>query len=91
MLLEIRDRRVQAKIRDRIEGLAFEPEKQGKPMSGDLRGYRSLRAVGQRYRIVYRVERARVTVVIAGIGIRKDGDKGDIYALAHRLLRLGLL
>lgn len=34
------------KIRGRIDGLAEEPEKQGKPLTGELAGYRSLRAAG---------------------------------------------
>ena len=91
MLSEIRDQRILLKLQDRIDGLSFEPDKQGKPMTGDLLGYRSLRAVGQRYRILYRVERSKVLVHVVAIGIRKEGDQQDIYALAYKLLRLGLL
>jgi len=54
-------------------------------------GFRSVRAVGQRYRIVYRVERREVVVVIVAVGRRKARDKNDIYELAKKLLRLGLL
>ena len=90
-LAEIRDRRILARIRDRIDGLSIDPEKQGKPLGDDLRGYRSLRAVGQRYRILYRVDRQTVTVSVAAVGLRKEGDRHDIYASARRLLRLGLL
>jgi len=50
-----------------------------------------LGAVGQRYRIVYRVERREVVVVIVAVGRRKASDKNDIYELAKKLLRLGLL
>ncbi|MDJ0589387.1 MAG: hypothetical protein QNJ72_05225 [Pleurocapsa sp. MO_226.B13] len=57
------------------------PEKQGKALSGKLKGYRSVRALGQRYRIVYRVERSTITVLIVGAGIRKEGIKKDIYAI----------
>ena len=91
MLSGILDQRVLLKLQERIDGLSFEPFQQGKPMTGDLMGYRSLRAVGQRYRILYRVERTRVLVHIVAIGIRKEGDKRDIYAVAARLFRLGLL
>jgi mRNA-degrading endonuclease RelE of RelBE toxin-antitoxin system len=35
-------------------------------------------AVGQRYRIVYRVERREVVVVIVAVGRRKARDKNDI-------------
>ncbi|MBI3961934.1 MAG: type II toxin-antitoxin system RelE/ParE family toxin [Deinococcus sp.] len=91
MLKAILDRRIQKKIRDRIDGLALEPEKQGKPLTGDLAGYRSLRTVGQRYRIIYGVYRNQVEVLVVAVGIRKEGSKGDVYALAKKLLRLGLL
>ena len=91
MLGRITDRRIQEGIRDRIDGLAADPDKQGKPLTGDLAGYRSLRAVGQRYRIIYRVEREQVRVLVVALGLRKEGDKRDIYALARKLLRQNLL
>ena len=91
MLEEIQDRRVREKIRDRIDGLAEEPEKQGKPLTGELAGYRSLRAVGQRYRIIYRIEDGKVLVLVMALGMRKEGSGRDIYALARKILRLRLL
>lgn len=91
MLKSIRDRRVQHKILEAIGRLAQEPEKQGKALTDELAGYRSLRAVGPRYRIIYKVEQDRVIVSVIAIGIRKKGDKRDIYALAQRLVRLGLV
>jgi mRNA interferase RelE/StbE len=91
MLKAIPDARVRGKIRDRIDGLRSEPEKQGKPLTGDLMGYRSLRAAGQRYRIIYQVEKGKVVVFVVALGIRKEGGKADIYLLARKLLRLGLL
>jgi len=91
MLEAIQDRRVRDKIRDRIDGLAEEPEKQGKPLTGELTGYRSLRAVGQRYRIIYRIEEGKVLVHVMALGIRKEGSGKDIYMLAQKLLRLRLL
>ncbi len=91
MLEAIQDRRVRGKIRDRIDGLAEEPVKQGKPFMADLAGYRSLRAVGQRYRIIYRVEENKVLVLVVALGIRKGGSKRDVYVLARKLLRLRLL
>jgi len=91
MVLEIADRRVQEKILARMTALANDPELQGKPLNDDLAGYRSVRAVGQRYRIIYRVERSIVTVVIVAAGIRKEGSRGDIYRVAAKLIRLGLL
>jgi len=91
LLKEISDRRIRQKICDRIDKLRESPEIQGKPLLGELDGYYSVRAVGQRYRIVYAIEQAQVTVMIVALGIRKDGSKQDVYALAKKLLRLGLL
>ena len=91
MLKDISDRRIRQKIQKRIDGLAEEPEKQGKPLVEELEGYRSLRAVGQRYRIIYAVERKRVVVYVMAVGLRKQGSRSDIYQIAKKLLRLGLL
>jgi mRNA interferase RelE/StbE len=90
-LAAISDKRVQRGIFERAEALARDPEMQGKPLVGPLAGCRSVRAVGQRYRIVYRVERGRVVVIVLAVGLRKDGDRADVYALAKKLVRLGLL
>ena len=57
LLSKIKDKREQQVLKKRIEKLALEPEKQGKALSGRLKGYRSVRALGQRYRIVYRIDR----------------------------------
>ena len=91
LLREISDRRIRQKISDRIDKLKESPEMQGKPLIGELDGYYSVRAVGQRYRIIYTIEQAQVIVMIVALGIRKDGSKQDVYALAKKLLRLGLL
>ena len=91
MLAAIKDRRIQEQIRDRIDGLAHDPHLQGKPLLGELTGYRSLRAAAQRYRIIYRVHLGRVEVLVVAIGLRREGNREDIYRLAQRLLRLRLL
>ena len=91
LLAEIKDRRVQESIRQRINRLEYEPDKQGKPMNDELIGYRSVRVVGQRYRILYTIEAERVTVIVVALGIRKQGDKKDVYELAKKLLRSDLL
>lgn len=91
LLDDISDRRIQAKIIERIAALANNPEKQGKPLANELDSYRSVRAVGQRYRIIYRVDGDKVLVLIVVVGIRKEGDKKDVYRLAQRLVRLGIL
>jgi mRNA interferase RelE/StbE len=91
MLAAITDRRIREKLASVIDGLEFNPELRGKPLDDDLAGYRSIRAVGQRYRIIYRVERSMVTVVVVAAGIRKEGSREDIYRVAAKLIRLGLL
>ncbi len=91
LLREIKDKRVQASIRHRIDRLAYEPYKQGKPMNDELIGYRSVRAVGQRYRILYTIEDQKVTVIVVTLGIRKEGDKKDVHEQARKLARRGLL
>jgi mRNA interferase RelE/StbE len=91
LLKEISDRRIRQKISDRIDKLQESPEMQGKPLIGELDGYYSVRAVGQRYRIIYAIEQSQVTVMVVALGIRKDGSKQDVYALAKKLLRMGLL
>lgn len=91
MLGSIADKRIQGKIIERGEELAVEPEKQGKALVDDLSGFRSVRAVGQRYRILYKVESEEVIVFVVAVGVRKEGSKSDIYHLAKKLLRLGLV
>jgi mRNA interferase RelE/StbE len=91
MLERIADRGVREQIVGRAEKLADEPEKQGKALLGELAGLRSLRASGQRYRIIYRVERGRVLVVIVAVGIRKQGSRRDVYELAQKLFRARLV
>lgn len=91
MLAEITDRRIKEQISKRIEALTGEPEKLGKSLLGELSGYRSLRAAGQRFRVIYKIEKKQVIVIVVALGIRKEGDKRDIYALAQKLVKLGLL
>ncbi|MBE0504857.1 MAG: type II toxin-antitoxin system RelE/ParE family toxin [Desulfuromonadales bacterium] len=91
LLSDISDRRIREKIGVVIDRLTEEPEKQGKALLGELAGFRSIRAVGQRYRIIYQIRDNDVVVVIFAVGIRRDGAKDDIYNLAKKLFRLRLL
>ena len=84
LLSKVKNKREQQGLKKRIEKLSSEPEKQGKALSGKLKRYRSVRALGQRYRIVYRVERSMITVIIVGAGIRKEGARKDIYAILNK-------
>ena len=91
MIKGISDARIRKKISDVIDRLASDPEKQGKPLVGELADFRSIRAVGQRYRIIYTLRKKEIIVVIVGVGIRREGDKADIYKLAQKLIRLRLI
>ncbi|MHB8645555.1 MAG: type II toxin-antitoxin system RelE family toxin [Thermomicrobiales bacterium] len=90
-LLNITDMRVRKAIAGRIDELRENPERRGKPLFAELAGYYACRAVGQRYRIIYQLDRQTVIVHLVALGIRKQGDKNDIYTLAQRLFRQGLL
>ena len=59
-------------------------------MVKNLSGYRSIHVAG-RYRIIYKIDKQTVTVYILASGIRKEGDKKDIYKIAKKLLNAGLL
>ena len=87
----IKDTRIKEQISRKINTLADNPEQQGKPLSNELAGYDSVRVVAQRYRILYRLETDQIIVMVVAMGIRKDGDKKDVYALAKKMARLGLL
>lgn len=86
MLAREKDLRQQQALRDRIDRLKSDPEKQGKPLVDKLKGYRSIRAVGQRYRIVYRIDVDQVVVLVVGMGLRREGNRRDIYALLEQLI-----
>jgi len=88
-LQHITDKRVRTNLFKRIEELSKDPERQGKPLRNELAGLRSVRAIGQRYRIIYKVERERVIIFVVAVGIRKAGDRSDIYQIAARLMRSG--
>ena len=85
------DKRTRGAIVRRIDALMEEPEKLGKPLRGLLAGFMSTRAAGQRYRIVYRVDNDRKRVLVYMVGIRKEGNRKDVYALAERLVQRGLI
>ncbi len=91
LLSDISDRRIREKIGTVIDRLSEDPDKQGKSLLGELSGLRSIRAVGQRYRIIYQIRGDEIVVVIVAVGIRRDGARDDIYNLAKKLFKLGLL
>jgi len=60
----------------KLQVLAIDPEF-GKPLSGELKAYRTLRL--SRYRIVYRYDPADDVVWVVSVGIRRAGSPDDVY------------
>jgi len=85
-LLAIKDRRIRKLLYAKAMKLRESPYQQGKPLIRDLAGYRSVRAVGQRYRLIYKLDGVRHEVWVVSLGIRKEGDKTDVYKIASRLM-----
>ena len=85
MLLGIEDRRIRKLIMSKAMGLKTHPDLQGKPLTGEMAGLRSVRAVGQRYRIIYELFPDSHEVWIIAVGIRRAGNRDDIYELTKRL------
>jgi len=90
LIEKIPDRAIQRTILDRIKKLSDEPDKQGRKLVKDLSGFLSVHAAG-RYRIIYKIDKRTVIVYVLATGIRKEGDKRDIYKIAKKLLDAGLL
>lgn len=88
-LESISDVRTRSAVIRKAFALDTEPSKQGKPLSGNLAAYRVVRAAGQRYRVVYQVASLEDVVTVVVIGIRKEGDKRDVYQVAGRRLGKG--
>ena len=85
----ITDVRTRNSIIRKAFDLDTEPEKQGKPLSGDLAAHRAVRAAGQRCRVVYRIASLEGVVTVVVVGIRKEGDKKDVYRVANKRLEKG--
>lgn len=90
MLEAVGDRRIQQQLFDTSKRLEADPGKQGKPLREELFGFRSLRVIGQRYRLIYSIDHVAGAVHVVAAGIRREGARDDVYALAQRLVRLGL-
>ena len=80
------DGKTRTAVARKIEALKESPEKQGKALSGELAGYRSLHAAG-RYRVVYELKVNQGMVIVVASGIRKEGSKIDVYETLKKLLR----
>ena len=91
MLKGITDQRIRRQVPDAIGGIAEDPERKGKPLLGELAGFRSMRAAGQKYRVIYKIEKELVTVAVVAVGRRKEVDRKDVYSLARKLFEQKLL
>ena len=91
MLKGITDRRIRRQVAQAVSGLSVVPEKKGKPLMGEMAGYRSLRTAGQKYRVIYKIEEKEVIVIVVAVGRRKEGDRKDIYSLARKLFEQKLI
>ena len=79
------DNKSQQQFIEKLEVLKEYPLKVGKALKGNLQNYRSIRYVGQRYRIIYQVKETEIEVAV---GIRGDGNrKVDIYELRKKYIR----
>ena len=87
MLAGIRDRRIRQQIIARLHPLQQHPKSIGKPLLGELAGCYSLRVAAQRYRVIYTIVDDRMIVLVIAVGIRKAGERRDIYEIARRLIR----
>jgi mRNA interferase RelE/StbE len=87
----IANRRTRSVIVKRIDALAEELQRKGKPLRGWLVGFYSARAAGQRYRVVYKIDDARKRVLVYMVGMRREGSRRDVYALAEHLVQRGLV
>jgi mRNA-degrading endonuclease RelE of RelBE toxin-antitoxin system len=92
--------KVRKGILDKADALLSheDPRKAHKPLTGPLQGY--YRFTYGRYRAIYSVEdRIRedgtrifhIIIRFVAVGIRKEGDRKDIYNFAMRLLKMGVL
>jgi mRNA interferase RelE/StbE len=82
----ITDVRTRTTIIRKAFELEIEPMAKGKPLGNNLKDYRSIRAAGQRYRIIYQVGLLEGVVTVVVVGIRKEGDKRDAYRVASKRL-----
>lgn len=90
-LTSIKDSRVQQGLKNALERLREDPDKRGKALRDDLLGFRSLRAVGERYRIVYQVVEEQHKVNVVAVGIRKEGSSQDAYKVTSQLVKRGAI
>jgi mRNA interferase RelE/StbE len=90
-LAEIKDTKVQQGLKNALNRLKEDPDKRGKPLREDLIGFRGLRAVGERYRIIFQILDGKHEVHVVAVGMRREGSRTDIYHIMSQLVRSGII
>lgn len=82
--LKAMDKKIRQEVRRSMLPLSSQP-KIGKPLIGQFSGLYSLR-IGNRYRIIYRINEETERIYVELVGERKPGRMDDVYQAAKRLL-----
>jgi mRNA interferase RelE/StbE len=90
LLNGIGNKKIQKSIMNESKLLISNPER-GKPLLAELKKFRSIRVYGGRYRVIYRIRKQDNEIHIHVVGIRREGDKNDVYSIAKKLFKAGLL
>src|SRR5207237_7997745 len=69
--------------------LAVDPEGYGLPLRASLAGY--WKHQFSNHRVVYRIYPQHHVVVVCSVGVRKQGDAGDIYRQLETVAKTGRL
>jgi mRNA interferase RelE/StbE len=85
-LRDLKDKKTRRQIAKGIDGLGLASERQGKALVGPIEGVPSVRAVRDRFRVLYDVDKSARLVSVLLVGERSPGPDADIYALAKKLL-----
>jgi mRNA interferase RelE/StbE len=90
LLNKIGNKKIQKSIINESKSLINNPGR-GKPLLAELKTSRSIRVYGGRYRVIYKVKNEENEIYIHVVGIRREGDTNDVYSLAKKLFKAGLL
>lgn len=85
-LRKLKDRSIAEALLVAIQELEKDPYDLGEVLWGDLEGYHSLHCLNNRYRAVYKIVAIEDKVIVEVVGIRSEGDRKDVYAVAKRWL-----
>ena len=78
------DTRTREACLKRIVQLENDADIQGKVLTDELFGYRALKLLNRQYRVIYEVRKQADLVLVVVVGLRREGDKNDVYEIAKR-------